>query len=397
MLLSKILYEKYNKKVIILIDEYDVPIQNGYLKGFYSNIVGFTKSLFNNALKTNEYIEFAIMTGVLRVSKESIFSDLNNVEVYFTTDKQYDEYFGFTEQETKKLLEEYNLELTPEVKKMYNGYIFGNQEIYNPWSIINYAKRRELLPYWINTSGNELLQQIFDKTQEETKEMIEQLILGETITCKYNDKVTFLDLNNIDLEEANDIAANFLLVSGYLTKTKESDLVEQDGYLTLKIPNQEVRTIYKDVIAKWIGRQGKVNSQKIYELHQSLINNDKAKIEKILNETLQHMSFYDSQENFYHGYMLGLFVGFLNRKYIVKSNREAGRGRFDIMIESVDRKIGIIVEFKVVGENEELEEKAKIGKEQIVDKEYYKELELDKVENILTYAVAFKDKECKVV
>ena len=152
---------------------------------------------------------------------------------------------------------------------MYNGYIFGNQEIYNPWSIINYAKRRELLPYWINTSGNELLQQIFDKTQEETKEMIEQLILGETITCKYNDKVTFLDLNNIDLEEANDIVANFLLVSGYLTKTKESDLEEQDGYLTLKIPNQEVRTIYKDVIAKWIGRQGKVNSQKIYELHQS--------------------------------------------------------------------------------------------------------------------------------
>ena len=163
----------------------------------------------------------------------------------------------------------------------------------------------------------------------------------------YQYKVTFLDLNNINLEEANDIVSNFLLVSGYLTKTKESNLEEQDGYLTLKIPNQEVRTIYKDVIAKWIGRQGKVNSQKIYELHQSLINNDKAKIEKILNETLQHMSFYDSQENFYHGYMLGLFVGFLNRKYIVKSNREAGRGRFDIMIEAEDRKLGIIVELAI--------------------------------------------------
>lgn len=218
-ILSEYLYKYYHEKVIILIDEYDVPIQKGYLKGFYAEIVDFIKGLFNNALKTNENIEFAIMTGVLRVSKESIFSDLNNVEVYFTTDKQYDEYFGFTEQETKKLLEEYNLELTPEVKKMYNGYIFGNQEIYNPWSIINYAKRRELLSYWINTSGNDLLQQIFDKTQEETKEMVEKLILGETITCKYNDKVTFLDLNNIDLEEANDIASNFLLVSGYLTKT----------------------------------------------------------------------------------------------------------------------------------------------------------------------------------
>ena len=395
-ILSEYLYRYYNEKVIILIDEYDVPIQKGYLKGFYTQIVDFIKALFNNALKTNENIEFAIMTGVLRVSKESIFSDLNNVKIYSTVNTAYDEYFGFTEEETKKLLEYYNLELTPEVKQMYNGYIFGNQQIYNPWSIINYASDKTLLPYWINTSGNELLQQIFDKTQEETKEMIEKLVLGESIACKYNDKVTFLDLNNIETDEAKDTVANFLLVSGYLTKTKESNLVEQDGYLTLKIPNQDVRTIYKDVIAKWIGRQGKVSSQKIYELHQALISNDKIKIEKILNETLNYMSFYDSQENFYHGYMLGLFVRFLNSKYIVKSNREAGRGRFDIMIESVDRKIGIVVEFKVAGENENVEEKAQKGKEQIVDKEYYKELELDRVENILTYAVAIKGKECKV-
>ena len=395
-ILSEYLYRYYNEKVIILIDEYDVPIQKGYLKGFYTQIVDFIKALFNNALKTNENIELAIMTGVLRVSKESIFSDLNNVKIYSTVNTAYDEYFGFTEEETKKLLEYYNLELTPEVKQMYNGYIFGNQQIYNPWSIINYASDKTLLPYWINTSGNELLQQIFDKTQEETKEMIEKLVLGESIACKYNDKVTFLDLNNIETDEAKDTVANFLLVSGYLTKTKESNLVEQDGYLTLKIPNQEVRTIYKDIIAKWIGRQGKVSSQKIYELHQALISNDKIKIEKILNETLNYMSFYDSQENFYHGYMLGLFVRFLNSKYIVKSNREAGRGRFDIMIESVDRKIGIVVEFKVAGENENVEEKAQKGKEQIVDKEYYKELELDRVENILTYAVAIKGKECKV-
>ena len=397
LLLSKWLHEKYNEKVILLIDEYDVPIQKGYLKGFYEKIVEFIKSLFNNALKTNDNIKFAIMTGVLRVSKESIFSDLNNVEVYSTIDKEYDEYFGFTEKETAGLLKKYGLKLTPEVKQMYNGYIFGNQEIYNPWSIINYVKRKELSEYWINTSGNELLQQIFDKTQEETREMIEKLILGENIVCKYNDKVTFLDLNQIQSEESNDIVANFLLVSGYLTKTKESNLVNQKGYLTLKIPNAEVRTIFTDVIAKWIGRIGKVSSQKIYELHQSLINNDKTKLENILNETLNYMSFYDSQENFYHGYMLGLFVGFLNNNYIVKSNREAGRGRFDIMIESVDRKIGIIVEFKVAGENEKLEEKAKIGKKQIANKEYYKELELDRVENILTYAVAFKGKECKVV
>ena len=396
-LLSQYLYNYYNEKVIILIDEYDVPIQKGYLKGFYSDIVDFIKGVFNNALKSNENIEFAIMTGVLRVSKESIFSDLNNVKIYSTVDTPYDEYFGFTEEETKELLKYYDLELTPEVKKMYNGYIFGKKEIYNPWSIINYASDKTLLPYWINTSGNDLLQQIFDKTQKETKEMIESLILGESIVCKYNDKITFLDLNNIKEEEAKDTVANFLLVSGYLTKTKESDLVKQRRYLTLKIPNEEVRTIFTDVIEKWIGRIGKVSSQKIYELHEALTCNDKVKIENLLNETLNHMSFYDSQENFYHGYMLGLFVGFLNSQYIVKSNREAGRGRFDIMIESVDRKIGIIVEFKVAGENEDIEEKAKMGKEQLVDKEYYKELELDRVENILTYAVAFKGKECKVV
>ena len=396
-LLSQYLYNYYNEKVIILIDEYDVPIQKGYLKGFYSDIVDFIKGVFNNALKSNENIEFAIMTGVLRVSKESIFSDLNNVKIYSTVDTPYDEYFGFTEEETKELLKYYDLELTPEVKQMYNGYIFGKKEIYNPWSIINYASDKTLLPYWINTSGNDLLQQIFDKTQKETKEMIESLILGESIVCKYNDKITFLDLNNIKEEEANDTVANFLLVSGYLTKTKESDLVKQRRYLTLKIPNEEVKTIFTDVIEKWIGRMGKVSSQKIYELHEALTCNDKVKIENLLNETLNHMSFYDSQENFYHGYMLGLFVGFLNSQYIVKSNREAGRGRFDIMIESVDRKIGIIVEFKVARENEDLVEKAKMGKEQLVDKEYYKELELDRVESILTYAVAFKGKECKVV
>lgn len=249
LLLSQLLHEKYKEKVILLIDEYDVPIQKGYLNGFYNDIVGFIKNLFNNALKTNDNIKFAIMTGVLRVSKESIFSDLNNVDIYTTIDTPYDEYFGFTDKETKQLLKEYKLELTPEVKKMYNGYIFGNQEIYNPWSILNYASRKQLLPYWINTSGNELLQQIFDKTQEETKGMLEDLILGKSITCKYNEKVTFLDLNLIENEDAKETVANFLLVSGYLTKTKESDLVKQNGYLTLKVPNNEVKTFIMDVYA----------------------------------------------------------------------------------------------------------------------------------------------------
>ena len=396
LFLSKILYEKYHEKVILLIDEYDVPIQEGYLHGYYPEIVSFIKNLFSNTLKTNDNIKFAIMTGVLRVSKESIFSDLNNVKVYSTMDETYDEYFGFTENETEKLLKHYNLELTSEVKKMYNGYIFGNKEIYNPWSIINYASDKKLLPYWINTSGNELLQSIFDKTQNETKEMIEELILGKSIVCKYNEKVTFLDLDNIESQEANDVVANFLLVSGYLSKEK-SDVLNLKGYIKVKIPNEEVRKIFVDVIEKWIGKLANVSTQILYELQLAMINGEKEKLEKILNDAFNHMSFLDVHENFYHGYMLGLFVGFLNEGYIVKSNREAGEGRFDIVIEAVDRSLGIIVEFKVAKDSENIEERAKKGKEQIKEKQYYREMELEKVQNILTYSIAFKSKHCKVV
>ena len=396
LFLSKILYEKYHEKVILLIDEYDVPIQEGYLHGYYPEIVSFIKNLFSNTLKTNDNIKFAIMTGVLRVSKESIFSDLNNVKVYSTMDETYDEYFGFTENETEKLLKHYNLELTSEVKKMYNGYIFGNKEIYNPWSIINYASDKKLLPYWINTSGNELLQSIFDKTQNETKEMIEELILGKSIVCKYNEKVTFLDLDNIESQEANDVVANFLLVSVYLSKEK-SDVLNLKGYIKVKIPNEEVRKIFVDVIEKWIGKLANVSTQILYELQLAMINGEKEKLEKILNDAFNHMSFLDVHENFYHGYMLGLFVGFLNEGYIVKSNREAGEGRFDIVIEAVDRSLGIIVEFKVAKDSENIEERAKKGKEQIKEKQYYREMELEKVQNILTYSIAFKSKHCKVV
>ena len=396
LFLSKILYEKYHEKVILLIDEYDVPIQEGYLHGYYPEIVSFIKNLFSNTLKTNDNIKFAIMTGVLRVSKESIFSDLNNVKVYSTMDETYDEYFGFTEDETEKLLKHYNLELTSEVKKMYNGYIFGNKEIYNPWSIINYASDKKLLPYWINTSGNELLQSIFDKTQNETKEMIEELILGKSIVCKYNEKVTFLDLDNIESQEANDVVANFLLVSGYLSKEK-SDVLNLKGYIKVKIPNEEVRKIFVDVIEKWIGKLANVSTQILYELQLAMINGEKETLEKILNDALNHMSFLDVHENFYHGYMLGLFVGFLNEGYIVKSNREAGEGRFDIVIEAVDRSLGIIVEFKVAKDSENIEERAQKGKEQIKEKQYYREMELEKVQNILTYSIAFKSKHCKVV
>lgn len=395
-ILSQFLSKYFNEKTILLIDEYDVPIQKGYMQGFYEKIVDFIKSLFNNSLKANDNIKFAVMTGVLRVSKESIFSDLNNVDIYTIVDATYEEYFGFNDEETKNILKYYNLELTDEVKKMYDGYIFGTQEIYNPWSILNYANRKILHSYWVNTSGDELLRDLFNKSKTNLSEMLEKLILGESIHCKYNEKVTFLDLDLVRENSAKDLVANFLLISGYLTKANK-DEISPDGYLELRIPNNEVRTVYTEVISNWMIDDADLTNDELYNMKENLLTGNIGELEKTFNKALSHMSFYDETEGFYHGYMLGLFVIFLNRQYIVKSNREAGEGRFDIMIESVDRKYGIIVEFKIARENEDIDLKAKSGKEQIYEKEYYKELELEKVQNIFTYGVAFQGKKCSVV
>ncbi len=385
----------YNEKVLLLIDEYDVPIQTGYTKGFYNDIIGFIKNLFGNSLKTNDSVKFAVMTGILRVSKESIFSDLNNVDIYTIVDNHYTEYFGFNQKETSDLLKHFELKLTDEVKNMYDGYIFGNQEIYNTWSIINYANRKTLSPYWINTSSDELLRELFERARNKTSEMLERLILGKDITIQYNEKITFLDLNAVASEDAVNVIGNFLLFSGYLTRAEKVDL-GLDRYMKVKIPNNEVKIVYTDIISSWTAENAKFAQYKLYELKQKILSEDKEKIENILNQALQSMSFMDEHENFYHGYMLGLFVNFLTGEYIVKSNREGGTGRFDIMIESIDRKIGIIVEFKLAKENEDLSLKAQEGKKQIYEKEYYKELELDRVEKILIYSIAFREKICKV-
>ncbi len=393
--LSQFLEKYYNEKVLLLIDEYDVPIQTGYTRGFYNDVIGFIKNLFGNALKTNDSVKFAVMTGILRVSKESIFSDLNNVSVYTLVDNLYDEYFGFNEKETSDLLKHFGFELTPNVKKMYDGYTFGTQEIYNPWSILNYAERGDLYPYWINTSADELLRELFEVSRDKTSEMLERLILGKDVTIQFNEKVTFLDLNAAASADAVNVIGNFLLFSGYLTICDKSEF-EVTGYVKVKIPNAEVKKVYTDIISKWTSEDAKMPSQNLYFLSKAILAEEKEKIEKILNQALQSMSFMDEHENFYHGYMLGLFVNFLNREYIVKSNREAGEGRFDIMIEKYDRSVGIVVEFKLAKEDEDLSKKAEQGKEQIKNKEYYKELELDGVKNILTYGISFIGKKCKV-
>lgn len=391
-ILSYAMNQYYKEDVILLIDEYDVPIQTGYLNGYYKQIVGFIKNLFGNALKTNDNIKFAVMTGVLRVSKESIFSDLNNVKVYSIMDSHYDEYFGFSEKETRTMLNEFNMELTPEVKNMYDGYLYGNQEIYNPWSIINYVSDKRLLPFWVNTGGNELIRKIINQTEEPIKVEIEKLIEGKSLQCDYNEKITFLDLDEIN--SINNIL-NFLLVSGYLTITKNSNILNNE--IEVKIPNKEVKSVYLQIIKTWFEEQNVSIDRTLRKLKTNMLENNKELIEENLNQILQHISFIDTQENFYHGYMLGLFVEFLREDYIIKSNREAGIGRFDVMLESKDRKIGFVIEFKVAKKEDNLEEKAKEGFEQLKEKEYYQELVLDKVENIVTYAIAFQGKKCKIM
>ena len=392
-ILCSFLYKYYNKKTIILIDEYDVPIQQGYLYGFYNDIVSFIREVFSSSLKGNDNLELAIMTGVLRVSKESLFSDLNNVKVYSIIDDKYNEFFGFTESETKELLKYYNLELNSEVKGMYDGYNFSGLSIYNPWSILNYADTKKLLPFWVNTSGNELIKDILRKTPDNIKVIIEKLLQNEEIEFIYDEKVTFLDVNNI--KSLNTIL-NFLLVSGYLTISSDS-MINTFGIITSKVyfPNNEIKGVINRVLLDELIDNPAITITLLREFSENILANNKIKVEEILNKILPSISFMDETESFYHGYVLGLFSLFLSSNCILKSNREAGCGRFDIMIETSDKKTGIIIELKIDRDND-IEKVATNAKKQIKDKEYYQELILDKVENIYEFVIVFKNKKCIV-
>ena len=391
-LLCKMLYKYYGKKTIILIDEYDVPIQQGYLKGFYDDIVSFIREVFSSSLKGNEYLQFAIMTGVLRVSKESLFSDLNNVKVYGIVDKAYNEAFGFTNNETKEILNYYNLELNDDVKNMYDGYNFNGTEIYNPWSIINYCADKELKPYWTNTSGNSLILKCIKECNEDIKIVFEKLLLGESVDFTYNEKITYLDYN--DLKSLDNIL-NLLFISGYLT----IDRIEQNSFgndkMYAKLPNGETRGLFNSVIREILNTEYRIQTPLIEQFCLGILNNDKEIIQLTLNRILPNISYMDSSESFYHGYLLGLFSMFLNNKdYIVRSNRESGLGRFDLMIKKVDNSVGMIIELKIT--DYDMDEVALKALEQINSKKYKQELIDSKVEKIYEYAIAIGRKECSV-
>ena len=390
LFLSNCLYKYHNKQVIILIDEYDVPIQEGYLDGFYDEIIDFMKSFLSNTLKSNDYLKMGILTGVLKVSKESIFSDLNNLEVYSIIDDSYEEYFGFTESETKELLEYYDLSLTKKVKEMYNGYDFGGTPIYNPWSILNYAKRRIMDAYWVNTSGNDLIRSLLLKTDGANKSQLEKLVLGETLEFKYNDKITYQDFDNYN--SLNTIL-NVMFSSGYLTIDKHKQMTSEIKYV--KIPNLEVKKLITSVMSDLTKKTTYEDLFiKINKFNNVLEKNDKVSVEQILNKMLMSLSYMDSQEYFYHAYTLGIFKSLLdNNGYIIKSNREAGSGRFDVMIREIDNSVGYVIEFKLASAEEEMETSAKDAINQMKDKEYYKELELEGVNDIKEIAMVFHGKK----
>ena len=390
--LTEMLCKYYGKKTIILIDEYDVPIQQGYLEGFYKDIVSFIREVFSSSLKGNEYVEFAIMTGVLRVSKESLFSDLNNVKVYSIMDDAFNEAFGFNTKETEEILSYYDLELNEDVKNMYDGYNFNGTEIYNPWSIINYCADKKLKPYWTNTSGNSLVLKCIKECTEDIKIVFEKLLLGEGVEFIYNEKVTYLDYN--DLKSLNNIL-NLLFISGYLTIDKSVKDEFGDIYLTVKLPNGETRGLFRNIILEILNDDYKIDTFLIRQFCLGILNNDKELIQFTLNRILPNISYMDSSESFYHGYLLGLFSMFLNNKnFIVRSNRESGLGRFDLMIKATDNSVGMIIELKIT--DYDMDEVALKALEQINSKKYKQELIDSKVEKIYEYAICFEKKECSV-
>ncbi|MCT4618794.1 MAG: ATP-binding protein [Marinisporobacter sp.] len=395
-LLSEYLHRYHKEKTVILIDEYDVPIQSGYIYGYYEKIIEFMRIFFSSGLKDNAYLEKGVLTGILRVAKESIFSGLNNLEVCTILNDRYSDHFGFSENEVEEMLKYYNLEFEmDEIKKWYNGYIFGEKVIYNPWSILNYTKnfKSGFKAYWVNTSSNDLVKKVLTKANDTVKRELEDLIKGKSIRKQINEDIV---MNEIDKGAEN--VWSFLLFSGYL-KVVHEELIMGRTYCNLKIPNIEVVYLYEEIILSWF--KGSINTDKFHILLKSLITGDIETFEEILSEYLIKSASYfdiDESEKFYHAFVLGILVA-LSDTYEVRSNRESGYGRYDIMMIPKNKEdLGIVIEFKKVRKRrkETLELAVENALKQIVEKNYKQELLDLGVKNILEMGVAFEGKEVLV-
>ncbi|WP_275950252.1 AAA family ATPase [Desulfonema limicola] len=391
--LSMYLGRCYNMPVVILIDEYDTPIHAGYAKGYYEEIISFMRNFLSGGLKDNTYLFKGVLTGILRVAKESVFSGLNNLGVYTLLDKEFNTFFGFTEPETANLLKDYDLSNRfNEVSSWYNGYNFGGKVIYNPWSILQFTHRKPKIPspYWVNTADTGMIDSLATKGGREVKEEIGYLLEGKSIV-----KPVYESIVIYDLEKRDDLLWSFLLFSGYLKTAGEKG---QKNTYQLAIPNREVRYIYEEMIIRWFGE--KIESSRIETLLNSLIKGNIDDFEYLLADIVEKvLSFHDTEgresEKFYHAFILGLLV-WLEDRYEVKSNRESGLGRYDAVLIPKDRtKIGIIMEFKKVNERkkETPEQTLKKAMEQIEKKKYTAELKAAGIKDIIKIAIAFKGKE----
>lgn len=398
-MLSHLLYKHYGQKTVILIDEYDVPLDKAFENGYYKEMVSLIRGIFGMALKTNDSLQFAVLTGCLRISKESIFTGLNNFEVLSILNTQYDEAFGFTDGEVKQILEDYDLsDHYPDVKEWYDGYHFGNTDIYCPWDVIRYCKNLcadpAALPedFWSNSSGNAMVRRFIDKADIRTKNEIERLIAGEDIEKDISQELTY---DEIDKSIEN--LWSVLFTTGYLTHKG----CTESGRYRLTIPNKEVRNLFIRKIREWFSDVTRNDGKTLEEFCNAFVDKDPRKIEQIFGDYLWNtISIRDTatakakKENFYHGILLGL-LGY-KASWLIKSNAESGTGYSDILVEVPDNRTGIVIELKYA-EDGDMDSACSRALEQIEEKDYVDKLRQDGMRNFIRYGIACFKKDCKVV
>ena len=398
--ISELLYKHYGQKAIILIDEYDVPLDKAFQHGYYREMVTLIRGLFGEAFKTNDFLQFAVLTGCLRISKESIFTGLNNFKVYAANDLRYDEAFGFTNEEVKQLLADYYLEEHfAEVKEWYDGYHFGNADIYCPWDVINYVDDLVFDPqarpksYWINSSGNELVKRFIDKADTTTRDEIEELIAGYAV-----EKRIRMDLTYDEIDNTIDNVWSVLFTTGYLTREGR----EMDGIYRLIIPNKEVREVFVLQIREWFNRVVANDRASTEKINRGFLEGNVEDIQRELTHFLgESISVLDTKarneekEIFYHGILIGILKS--NVSWAVRSNRESGDGYADILIKPKNPDTGIVIELKYARSFKELDQACERALEQIKDRRYDEALREDGRNEVLAYGIAFWKKRCKVV
>ena len=398
--ISELLYKHYGQKAIILIDEYDVPLDKAFQHGYYREMVTLIRGLFGEAFKTNDFLQFAVLTGCLRISKESIFTGLNNFKVYAANDLRYDEAFGFTNEEVKRLLADYHLEEHfAEVKEWYDGYHFGNADIYCPWDVINYVDDLVFDPqarpksYWINSSGNELVKRFIDKADTTTRDEIEELIAGYAV-----EKRIRMDLTYDEIDNTIDNVWSVLFTTGYLTQEGR----EMDGIYRLIIPNKEVREVFVLQIREWFNRVVANDRASTEKINRGFLEGNVEDIQRELTHFLgESISVLDTKarneekEIFYHGILIGILKS--NVSWAVRSNRESGDGYADILIKPKNPDVGIVIELKYARSFKELDQACERALEQIRDRRYDEALREDGRNEVLAYGIAFWKKRCKVV